>query len=364
MTKIADITIIGGGIIGLLTAREFALAGASVCVLEKNAIGQESSWAGGGILLPIYPWRQDGAISALVRLSLNLYPTLTADLKQSTGIDPEWSPCGLYISRNPDIEKAVAWCTEYQVDYQKSTPPNLEILNTNPFNPLWLPHVAHARNPRLLKSVRRDVLDKGIKLIEHCDLHQISIEKNRVMSITTSQGKKAIGHVIVTTGAWTQTLFEHFFPGFTAPEIKPVKGQMLLYEAEQNTLPSMVLEDDQYLIPRLDGKILAGSSVEQSGFDKSTSEQTYKRLKSFAEKLHPALKNMPIINHWAGLRPGTESGIPYICQHPDIENLSINAGHFRNGLVMAPASARLMVDLILDRKTSIDPRPYRLSSPH
>lgn len=364
MKKIPDITIIGGGIIGLLTARELSLAGARVSILEKNTIGQESSWAGGGILLPIYPWRQDIAISDLVRQSLNLYPALAADLKASTGIDPEWSPCGLYISRNPDIEQAIAWCRQYQIDYRTSPAPHLEKLNTDPFNPLWLPSVAHARNPRLLKSARQDVLDKGVELIEHCDLQDITIEHGRVTSITASNGKLPTGQIIVTAGAWTKNIFDRFFPGFEAPEIKPIKGQMLLYDAHPDALPCMVLENDQYLIPRLDGKILAGSSVENCGFDKSTSEQTYSRLKSFAENLYPELRSTPIITHWAGLRPGTEHGIPYICRHPEVENLSINAGHFRNGLVMAPASARLMTDLILERTPVIDPEPYSLFRPH
>jgi glycine oxidase len=123
----------------------------------------------------------------------------------------------------------------------------------------------------------------------------------------------------------------------------------------------MILDDDHYLIPRRDGKILVGSSVEHSGFDKSTTEQTKHKLKNFAFELFPKLKDFFLIAHWAGLRPGTEHGIPYIDNHPEIENLSINAGHFRNGLTMAPASAQLMADLILKRTPSIEPTPYKLT---
>ncbi|RIZ70377.1 MAG: FAD-dependent oxidoreductase, partial [Methylococcales bacterium] len=112
--------------------------------------------------------------------------------------------------------------------------------------------------------------------------------------------------------------------------------------------------------PRRDGKILAGSTVEHDGFNKHTTETARNDLTDFALSLFPALKHAPLLHHWAGLRPGTELGIPYIDRHPDISNLSINAGHFRNGLVMGPASAQLMVDLLLNRPTSIDPEPYRL----
>lgn len=364
MSIISDITIIGGGIAALLTARELAIDGARVTVLEKNTIGKESSWAGGGILLPIYPWRQPNPISDLVCQSLRLYPRLASDLKASTGIDPEWNPCGLFITRNPDIDQAIDWCERFAIDYHTRQTPNLDGLNCDLFNPLWLPDIAHARNPRLLKSVRRDAQQRNIALIEHCDLLDISIKNGNIVSLTSNQGKHPTGHLIVSAGAWTKAFFEQFFPLLAAPDINPVKGQMLLYDAPLNTLPGMILENDHYLIPRLDGKILVGSSVEYSGFDKSTSETTYLRLKSFAEKLCPALAKAPIMAHWAGLRPGTEHGIPYICRHPELENLSINAGHFRNGLVMAPASARLMSDLILEKPPLIDPHPYSLFAPH
>ncbi|GAB4258944.1 MAG: glycine oxidase ThiO [Methylomicrobium sp.] len=364
MTHIPDITIVGGGIIGLLTARELAKAGAQVRILEKRTIGQESSWAGGGILLPIYPWRQPRAVSDLVRLSLDLYPSLIDELKMSTDIDPEWSRCGLFISQNHDIDAAIAWCNHYRIDYQTTPTPFLSHLRMHLINPLWLPNIAHARNPRLLKSARQDALNNGVELIEHCLLERIDIVGGKVVSITTQEKRYPVDQIVITAGAWTKTLFEHYLPDRTAPSIEPIKGQMLLYDAPPNTLPCMVLDKDQYLIPRLDGKILAGSSVERSGFDKSTTSEAFDRLKLFAETLCPALNTTPIIKHWAGLRPGTERGVPYICKHPEIDNLHINTGHFRNGLVMAPASARLMTDLILGAAPAIDPTPYDFSSAH
>jgi Glycine/D-amino acid oxidases (deaminating) len=124
------------------------------------------------------------------------------------------------------------------------------------------------------------------------------------------------------------------------------------------------LDDDQYLIPRRDGKILAGSSVEQDGFNKTTTTEARDRLNTFAVNLLPSLKSFPVVKHWAGLRPGTEHGVPYIDKHPEINNLYINAGHFRNGLAMGPASAQLMVDLVLNRPTSVAPIPYQLTSKH
>ena len=118
MNKTPDITIIGGGVIGLLTAREFCYAGATVTVIEKNFLGQESSWAGGGILLPLYPWRQADAITRLAIQSLSLYPALAAQLIAETHLDPEWTPCGLLITKNPDISSAVDWCNTNNIAFQ------------------------------------------------------------------------------------------------------------------------------------------------------------------------------------------------------------------------------------------------------
>ncbi|OYV16791.1 MAG: Glycine oxidase ThiO [Methylococcaceae bacterium NSP1-1] len=205
-----------------------------------------------------------------------------------------------------------------------------------------------------------------MSLIEHSELTSITLAQNRIASINTTTGQFAVNQLIISAGAWTGQLFRKLFPEMlgNAPKIAPVKGQMLLFDAKPETLRTMVLDGDQYLIPRRDGKILAGSTVEQDDFNKSTTTVARDRLTEFALKLLPALKNTPLIHHWAGLRPGTEHGVPYIDKHPEISNLSINAGHFRNGLVMGPASAQLMVDLILGRPSAVAPEPYQLCRPH
>jgi glycine oxidase len=359
MTTTPDITIIGGGIIGLLTAREFIKTGATVTVIEKNLLGQESSWAGGGILLPLYPWRQDDAISRLVLQSLQLYPNLAAELFADTQLDPEWNPCGLLITKNPDLTDAVNWCETNNIPYQHASSDFFTEFNTEPVNPLWMPSIAQARNPRLVRSLKQYLINHGCDLREHCALTAVNYDDKRVSSVTTTQGVVAVNELIIAAGAWTGQLFQQFI-GSHIPAIAPVKGQMVLFDAQPDTLRHIVLDNDQYLIPRLDGKILAGSTIEHDEFNKTTSTAAYEQLAGFAVDLLPTLNNYPIIKHWAGLRPGTEYGVPYIGRHPDITNLSINAGHFRNGLVMGPASAQLLVDLLLKRPTAVNPVPYRL----
>lgn len=362
MTPETDILIIGGGISGLLTARELLLAGRQVTVIDKSSLGREASWAGGGILLPIYPWRQADAISQLVAASLQSYPKLSQELFAATGIDPEWLPCGMLVCKTPDFAQATRWCASYGIAHENPPADADQKLQTSFEQPLWLPEIAQARNPRLLKSLKAYLLQRGARFLENTDITQIAIENRHLKEIQTTAGHFRPTHTAVCTGAWTADFLRHWLPdsSVTLP-IKPVRGQMLLFDAKPDTLRYMVLDGDHYLIPRRDGKILAGSTVEQAGFEKITTTAARQTLYRFATELLPDLKNYPVCEHWAGLRPGTPDGVPYIGQHPDIENLSVNAGHFRNGLVMGPASARLLADLILQRPTVINSHPYSLA---
>jgi len=356
-----DILIIGGGISGLLVARELRLAGRDVTIIDKSQAGRESSWAGGGILLPIYPWRQPSAISDLVIHSLKKYPALNRELLEATGIDPEWSPCGMLICKNPDFDDVIAWCRQRGIGYQEPPAERLEGLQTELQRPLWLPEIAHIRNPRLLKSLKAYLRQLGVGFIENTEISHIEIKNQHIVRVDTSRQSFSIRQLIICTGAWTADFLQDHLPEATLSlPIQPVKGQMLLFDAQPDTLPHMVLDGDEYLIPRRDGKILAGSTVEPVGFDKATTAEAREKLYAFATGLLPSLKQYPVCEHWAGLRPGTPDGIPFIGRHPTIANLGINAGHFRNGLVMGPASAELLADLILERPPAIAPVPYAL----
>lgn len=357
----SDITIIGGGVMGLMTAREFLSAGLSVTILEKGLCGQESSWAGGGILSPLYPWRQAQAITDLVLPSLKHFPKLAAELHENTGINPEWIQSGLLITQNPDDELAREWCEKSEIKIEIPNRSQFENLAVQAQNPIFLPEIAQIRNPRLLQALKKDILNKGVQLIENCEITNLNLQQNRIHNVKTNHGKFVVNEIVLTTGAWTRSVFQQFLIGLIdAPEIYPAKGQMLLFDAQIGALKPIVLHGDQYLIPRCDGKILAGSTVEYDVFHKELTQEAHDKLMRFATNLMPSLENAPIIKQWAGLRPATKEGIPYICRHSEIQNLTINAGHFRNGLNMSPTSAQLVADLILNREPVINPAPYDL----
>lgn len=366
MQSIPDITFVGGGITALLSARLFSLAGANVTIIERNEIGQESSWAGGGILLPLYPWRQAEAISKLVIPSIAAYPELTKSLIESTGLYPEYIISGLLMTQLPDLDQARKWCEKYSIANRSIDSKQQESFQSIDDQSLFLAEIAQVRNPCLIKSLKKDLLQRGVTIVEHSSIQKLTIKHNRIVEIASESNSFPVNSVVITSGAWTGDLWRQLLGDSVElqPDVFPVKGQMLILDTPVGTLDTMILQNDRYLIPRRDGKILCGSTVEYVDFDKSTTEQAKQSLADFSRKIFPVLQSAPIIHHWAGLRPGTRLGIPYIDTHPEIKNLSISAGHFRNGFAMGPASAQLLYEIITNQHSTIDATPYQLSATH
>ena len=364
----SDVIIVGGGIIGLLTALELQSSGATVTVIEKNQTGKESSWAGGGILSPLYPWRYSDAVNALAQWSQSIYQNLAEALLDKTGIDPQWTQSGLIISgqfNDDDVQLVQAWKEKFAANIQtpgnndlEQIQPGLNVTtDNNQQQAFYLPEVAQVRNPRFVKALKKSLSLSDINLIESSEVTELLIDNGRATGVSTPAGNYFADHTIIASGAWSSSLLTATNINL---EVKPVRGQMLLIKATPELLTRMVLDNDRYLIPRRDGRILIGSTLEDVGFDKSTTETAYASLLTSAKRILPALVEYPIEHHWAGLRPGSNQGIPVISAHPDISGLYINAGHYRNGVVLGPASARLMHDIVTKNCTIVDPLPYSL----
>ena len=357
-----DVIIVGGGIIGLLTARELLAVGCTVKLIDKQQPGQEASWAGGGIVSPLYPWNYDDAITALVRWAQAYYPELAAALLEETGIDPEFSPCGIYMLDSEDHERALHWaqrvsaeledCDIGQVYYR------IPALKPGFHKALAMPRVGNIRNPRLLKALVASLLmSERFELVADEPVNGLLMSHGRVSGVKTDAGSHAADKVLIAAGAWSPLLTGRLDLPLT---IEPVRGEMLVFEPRPNLLPSMVLVNGKYLIPRRDGRIVVGSTTEKVGYNKSTTGAGRDTLLTAAFGILPMLKSLRVEKHWAGLRPGAPAGLPYMGESPELEGLYVCAGHYRNGLVTAPASARLMADLMLARDPEIDPEPFRL----
>ena len=360
MANQEQVLIVGGGVIGLLTAFNLASAGRSVLLLDRSGLGQESSWAGGGIVSPLYPWRYSPAVTALAHWSQDFYPRLAEQLFATTGVDPQVHTTGLYWLDLEDEAEALAWAERENRPLRavnlSAVQEAVPVLGEGFARAIYMENVANVRNPRLIKALRTALEAlPNVAIMEHCEVSGFVLEGQRIVGVQTSIGEVRAYQVVLTAGAWSGELLKTV--GLELP-VEPVKGQMILYKCEADFLPSMVLAKGRYASPRRDGHILVGSTLEHEGFDKTPTLSALESLKASAVELIPALAHAEVVGHWAGLRPGSPEGIPYIGQVPGIEGLWLNCGHYRNGLVLAPASCQLFADLLLGREPLIDPAPY------
>lgn len=320
-----------------------AQRGVKVTVLDRGKVGAESSWAGGGILFPLLPWDYVDAVTELTELSRKIFPGWVQQLQTQTGLGAEYVTCGMRVLPPYDLEKALAWGQSYRL--------RIEVKE----GALFLPDVAQIRNPRLIQVLRKMLAAMGVNIVEQAEALEFRCDGGEMCSVQASSGSLVADQYVVAAGAWSGTLLSDLAPNLP---IQPVRGQMLLFKGAPGLLQHILLQDGVYLIPRLDGHILVGSTLEEVGFDKSVTEDAKTRLWQHALSMFPPLCGAQLVRQWAGLRPGSPGNVPVIGRHPQIENLFVNAGHFRYGVTMAPASAQLLANMILGGEQPIDVAPY------
>lgn len=350
-----DVIVIGAGIIGLATAERLLSHGAKVTILERNLVGQESSWAGGGILSPLCPWDYSNDVTQLASYSARLFPTWISKLHYATGIDPEYDVSGMLVLAPFDQESALQWCSMREVKIERCALTKIDGTEVN-LEGFLLPDVAQVRNPRLLQALRKRIMQLGGNILEHCIASHVKIEDSHAQSVLSSCGEFFADHIVICAGAWSTEILGN---DALRLKIKPVRGQMLLFKFDQPPLSTILVQNGIYLIPRRDGHLLVGSTLEDVGFDKSTTTSARDNLLSLVHPIVPSLQAMPVIQQWSGLRPASVNNVPIIGRHPKIPNLWLNSGHFRYGVTMAPASAEILVNEIIGTKQPIDTTPYR-----
>jgi glycine oxidase len=347
--------VIGAGVIGLMCARSLASMGRQVILLDKTSNARnKASWAGGGMAIPGYPWQSAPEIMSLVKRSYDLYPSLVQELLDETGIDIEWQTTGILFLDEAEYPAATQWAHRYHFPLQllsaeqtKVLVPKLAASNAKG---IWLPSAPQFRNPRLLKALDASIEQNSSIKRQICEVLNFVVNEQGIVGLQTTEGYLGAEEVVIAAGAWTGSLLALLQ---IEQAIFPVRGQMLLWEAPPDMLSCMIVRNGYYLIPRKDGKILAGSTLENVGFDNTTTEAVYDELYQAAVSLVPELAAYPVLSHWAGLRPGSPEGIPVVGKigvDKGINNLWINAGHFRNGLLLAPATNELLIGEMLNGK--------------
>ena len=352
-----EFAIIGAGINGLLTALELSRISDRVVVLESTSSRQSCSWAGGGILSPLLPWTEHEHNYALCELGQSLYPELCGSLINETGIDPEFQPCGMLIMECDDAASGLDWCHSHKVPAEpvngKDRATFYGLRFSSDRESIWLPQVAHVRNPRLLRALHARLKNLGVDLFEQTPVRQLVTGQGYIECQTDGENIQAES-VILCTGTWLNDLL----PEQSRLEMNPARGQMLCLKNHDPGIRQVVLRNGCYVIPRRDNVLLIGSTVETAGFDHGITDQAREELLNAAREFLPGLNGYTDFQQWSGLRPDPGRGYPYIGKIPGMDRLYVNAGHFRTGLLTAPASARLMRELITGTETSLDTGVY------
>jgi len=365
--------VIGGGVIGLSTAYELACRERSVRVIERGRLGREASWAGAGILPPPATRADVPAWRRLQAMSSALHAEWSDRLREETGIDNEYRRCGaVHIARRPGevaaLRAEMLDLAEDGVRIEEIDPrvdlrdlePNLSHRlpdETQIRAAFHLPDEAQIRNPRHLQALAVACRKLGVVIDEQTSAGSFAIEGDRVVSVTTDAGEIAAESVVLAAGAWSETLLDALGLKLS---VYPVRGQMILYRCEKPPVARIINEGPRYIVPRCDGRVLVGSTEEDVGFDRQTTDEGIGELRDFAERLLPPLANWPIENTWAGLRPHAVDGFPYIGRVPHLQNAFVAAGHYRAGLSTSTGTAVLLGQLIVGEALELDISEFRL----
>ncbi len=361
----ADIVIIGGGVIGLTSARRLAKEGLAVTILERAQVGREASWAGAGVLAPPNPHRKD-AVAELQLRSLAMYPAFCTELLLETGIDPEYEPCGelevafdeagLQVLRDDqraaDTRRMPDGRLAFEIHTGEETRRLEVVVSEKVVGSLECRQTAQVRNPRLLRALHTACLRAGVQIHENTPVRDFVVEGDRIAGVRTETRTIAAQNVVLCAGAWSSQIGERLQ---SVMPVHPVRGQMVLMKLDRRPFDRIIARGKTYLVPRRDGHVLLGATEEAgAGFAKRNTAKGLAGLLERAVRMVPMLADAPVAAAWSGLRPGTPDDMPYIGLVPGLTGLIAATGHYRTGLTLAPATAEIVAAMIQNRSYDVD----------
>src|SRR5713226_263108 len=355
----ADVVIVGGGVIGLTIARALRQRGVrDVTLIERGRLGAEASWAAGGILGPQIEADQTDDFFQLACASRDLYPAFATALRAETGVDVELDTSGtLYLGFSQKDENEL-W---RRFEWQKHAGLSVELLNAGEARALEpcisakvccalrFPKDVQVENRKLLEALATANEKLGVRLSTDCEVRAVRIEQERVCAVETSRGVVSAPIVVLAAGAWTSFIN---LPGASRIEIEPVRGQMLCFEARPQIARHVIYSSRGYLVPRRDGRVLAGSTAERAGFDKRVTDEGINGIKSMAIEIAPTIAGLPLVSSWAGFRPRAADDLPVLGPCAGIKGLIYATGHHRNGILLAPITGELIAETIVEGAAS------------
>ncbi len=362
MANHPDVLILGGGVIGLSAAHYLAKRKARVTVLDQGDFGRESSWAGAGIVSPAPELHlARSPLERLHALAVPLLARLSADLRESTGCDNGYLVCGgLQLLEAEDADAPRHWqhCDirfeELDAEQLRRAEPALSPRVERAY---LLPETAQVRNPRHVKALLAWCGTHGVVLRPGRAAFGFERQGGKVTAVRTAEGPVHAGRFLVTAGAWTGGVLESVGVRLG---VRPVRGQIALLNTGAPLIRSVVEQGKRYLVPRPDGRVLVGSTEEDVGFDRRTTATAVRELLRFASDVVPGLADAHVERCWAGLRPGSADGLPYLGPVPGFENLFVAAGHYRSGIMLSAGTGKVMAELLTGQEPAVPLDAFRL----
>jgi len=362
----ADVLIVGGGVIGCALACELAREGAKVGLLDRQKPAAEATWAAAGMLAPGPEGPGSEPLVPLGRASLALYPGFVEGIETVSGMRTGFRRPGALVAffgprANHEQGEYLAELARFEMAGEPLTGEEARrrepLLNPEVAAAIWLAEEASIDNRALGWSLAVAASRQGVELRAGVEAQGLILEGSRCRGVVAGGEKIPAGHVVIAAGCHSAGI-EH--AGRYAPTL-PARGQMAAFTAG-TAMPRTVLRSHRghlvgYLVPREDGRLIAGSTMEYAGFDKSLTPGGLGKILGAAVEMIPALENAPILETWSGLRPDTPDHLP-ILGPTDIDGLSIATGHFRNGILLAPITSRLARQWILGQRTDLPLDPF------
>lgn len=334
-----DAIVIGAGIIGLSLAIEVRKSGMTVLIVERGEPGREASWAAGGMLADC-GFEIPAALQALATASAQMYPEFVHELQDESRLKIDLRDVGTLLFRGSDGPPLAGPCSLPLAELEPAFRP-----------PKGKPLFLHERSvdPRgLTTAAVAAAKHRGVDFSSGDEVLEIECGEGRASGVRTNKTRFAAGIVVNCAGAWAGKIGPHQFP------TRPVKGQMLCVAMPKKELIRHVIRTpDVYLIPRSDGRLLIGATLEEAGFDKQTVPETIQKLRRAALDLVPELENARILEAWAGLRPGTPDSLP-ILGATSTPGYFVATGHFRDGILLAPVTAKAVAQIITDKVPDLE----------
>ena len=361
----AEVAIIGGGVIGLAVARALALRGVrDVLLIERKSLGAESSYAAAGMLAPQAEANRAHEFFYLNCQSRDMYPTFAAALLEETGIDIELDTMGtLYLALNEhdaeELQERYDWQTKAGLPIEKLSAAAVRQLepaiNEEVHTALKFPLDTQVENRRLIAALTTANELLGVRMETGTAVMSLKIQRDRVTGIETSRGFIAAEAVVIAAGAWSSLLGagDKALPDL---RIKPVRGQMLCFQPNSPLTRHVIYSPRGYLVPRRDGRMLAGSTTEHAGFEKQVTAAGVQSIIAAALEISPRVAALPLTDSWSGLRPRAADTLPVLGPCAEIAGVYYATGHYRNGILLAPITGQLLAAAIVDKEF-----PQRLS---